>query len=111
MFTMRPPSLSVQGNDLIEVSLGRIEKCPRHEPPGIVDENIEPAELLHRLDHKAPRLCNLTHVGLDGDGLPTLGLNARHYLMCFLCARSIIHHHNSPVFSQPLCNCSPDPAG
>ena len=93
-------TLGVQGDDLIEISLGRLHEELRYEPPGIVDENIESAELLHRFDHKAAHLCDAAHVRLDSDGFPALGLNARYDLLSFLRTRSVIHHDDRPVFGQ-----------
>ena len=112
-------TLGVQGDDLIEVSLGCVEKRLGHKPPGIVDENVEPAELLHRLDHEAARIGHLAHVGLDSDGFATFGLNARHDLPGLLRAvirssppqllhlrpiapRSLVRFHWKPRSQSPL---------
>src|SRR6266850_1261525 len=104
-------ALGVQGDDLIEVSLGCLQEGLRHKPPGIVDENVEPAELLHRFDHEAARVGHLAHVRLDGDGIPTLVLNASDYLLSFLRTRSVIYHHDRSVFGQSLRDRSADSIG
>ena len=67
--------MAFQGDYLIEVSLGRVEKRLGHKSPGIVDENVEPTELLHRFDDKAACIGHLAHVSLDGNCFATVGLN------------------------------------
>ena len=96
---------------LVEVSLGCLQEWLRHKPPGIVDEDVEPAELLHRLDYEAACLCDLAYLRLDGDGLISLGLNACDYILSSLGIRSVIHHHDRSVFRQSLCDSPSYPAG
>src|SRR5262249_27186600 len=97
-------TLGVQGDDLIEVSLGGLHDGLRHKPSGIVDEDVESAELLYRLDHEATHLCDSAHVRLNGDGLPTLSLDVCHDLPGFFHTCYVIHHHNRPVLGQSFCD-------
>src|SRR5882724_6894448 len=77
----KPHALRVDVHDLIESLLVLLEERKRHLlDPGVVEGDVEPAELLQSPFDKFLQLDRLRDVGLHEDSFTTLGLQEPH---CF----------------------------
>ena len=67
---------------------------------GVVDQNVDPAEGLHRRVHQGLDLVGLGHVAPDGQGLGPQGLTGSHGLTGRGLVSGVAQHHIGAALGQ-----------
>jgi hypothetical protein len=101
-------ALQVQVHDPVVVGLGHLGEGPRCAPAGVIDQDIEPAEVAGRLLDQPRGLRGGPQVGLyDQPSLPG-GLHLGADIVRLVGAAGVVDDDVRPLVSQPEGDGAPD---
>src|SRR5205814_494894 len=73
-------ALGIEGKHAVELLLGRLDQGLVHEHPGVVDQDVQPAEYPYRVLDQPADITDFAHIGLHRDCLATFLITPNYYL-------------------------------